>query len=238
MCAPVGAQELPDQSIEFLETIEIADTLADQEEREISIPKPDTTTLMPINDRMVAAMVATSLKSPLLPQGEAKLMRDSIANRKGLWQSVRLMTARAERGISPAAHDTTTLVPFNNLMVATISKSPLLPQGEAKLVRDSIADRKGLRTKARLIKSEDPLYPQAARREGWEGKVVLRVTIGASGDAENITVQTSSGFPVLDESAIQSAKTWRFGPAKDGEFPVSSTVDLPITFNLEDYNKR
>ena len=39
---------------------------------------------------------------------------------------------------------------------------------------------------ARLIKSDRPLYPQVARKEGWEGTVVLRITIGTGGDVENV----------------------------------------------------
>ena len=54
---------------------------------------------------------------------------------------------------------------------------------------------------------------------------------------EKVTTRKSSGFPSLDESAVQSVKTWRFDPAKDGEFPVSTAVDLPIRFNLKEYDR-
>ena len=239
VCPQAGAQGFPDQSIEFLETLEISDTLADQEEREISIPKPDTTTLVPFDDLMVAnLMVATISKTSIVSPDRPTLMRDSIADRKGLWQSVRLMTARAERRISLAALDTTTVVPFNGLMVATISKTAIVVQQDGpkpELARDSIADRKALRKTVRLIKSERPRYPRAARRAGWEGTVVLRIAINSGGAVEKVKTQESSGFPALDESAMQSVKTWRFDPAKDGEFPVPSTVDLPIRFDLEAY---
>ena len=166
-----GTGLVPDESIEFLGTIEIDATLDVQEEREINIPKPETTTL----------------------------------------------------------------VPFNSPMIETIPTRATVSQDNPKLVRDSIADRKGLRKTIRLIKSERPLYPQVARKAGWEGTVVLRITIGADGDVGKVTTQTSSGFPALDESATQSVKTWQFDSAKDGEFPVSAAVDLPIRFDLEKY---
>ena len=236
VCPPAGAQGLSDEPIEFLETIEIADTLDAQEEREIRIPKPDTTTLVPFND----FMVTTIPKTPIVSQHRPQLVRDSTAERKGLRQPVRTMTTRAERRFSLAEPDVTTFRPFNGLMVETIPTPGTVVQGglaqdNPKLVRDSIADHKGLRKTVRLIKSERPLYPQMARKEGWEGTVVLRITIGAGGNVEQVTTQTSSGFPALDESAAQSVKTWRFDPAKDGEFPVSTTVDLPIRFDLEEY---
>ena len=123
ICPPAGAQGLPDQSVEFLDTIEIADTLAEQEERVISIPKPDTTTSMPLND----LIVSTIAKTPIVSQAKRAVARDSIANRKGLWQTVRLTAAPAERRVSLAAVDTTAAAPFNGLKATTISKTSVVP---------------------------------------------------------------------------------------------------------------
>ena len=105
---------MPDQSVEFLETLEIADTVAEEEEREIIIPKPDTTTLVPFDDAMIAKlMVATIARNSIVSPERAALMRDSMADRKGLWQTVRLTAAPAERRVSLAAVDTTAAAPFN-----------------------------------------------------------------------------------------------------------------------------
>ncbi len=234
---PAGAQDFSDQSVEFLETLEIADTLGDEEERVISIPKPDTKTEMSTVMRAKDLLVFTITKNPLVSLAKRDVPRDSIADRKGLWQTIPLMTARAERRFSLAALDTTAATPFNGQQVTMISKNSVAPKErpEPKPPRDSIADRKALRKTVRLIKSERPPYPQVARRQGWEGTVVLRINIGPGGDVENVATQKSTGYDALDESATQSVKTWRFDPAKDGEFPVSSMVDLPIRFNLDEY---
>ncbi len=219
ICPPTWAQDSPDQSVEFLDAVEIADTLAEQEERKISmpIPKPDTMTLVTVNNPMVDEIPRTVSQGRLKP----KLPRDPIANRR----------------ISLAALDTTAATPFNGLPVSTIAKTSIVPQDrpEPELPRDSIADRKGLRKTVRLIKSGRPPYPQTARQQGLEGTVVLRVTVGTGGDVETVATQKSSGVPSLDESATESVKTWQFDPAKDGEFPVSTKVDLPIRFSLEEY---
>ena len=237
LCSPAGAQGSPDQSIEFLETLEIADTLADEEEREFSIPKPDTTTLVPFKSLFKGLIVSTITKTPLVSQAKREVARDSIADRKGLWQSVRLMAPPAERRFSLAALDTTALAPFNGLPVTMISKNSVVPQDrpEPTPPRDSIADRKALRKTVRLIKSERPPYPQVARRQGWEGTVVLRINIGPGGNVENVATQKSTGYDALDESAAQSVKRWRFDPAKDGEFRIATVVDLPIRFDLDEY---
>ena len=237
ICPPAGAQGLPDQSVEFLETLEIADTLADEEERVLSIPKPDTTTEMSTVMRAKDLLVFTIAKTPIVSQAKRAVARDSIANRKGLWQTVRLTAARAERRFSLAALDTTALAPFNGLPVTMISKNSVVPQDrpEPTPPRDSIADRKALRKTVRLIKSERPPYPQVARQRGWEGTVVLRINIGPGGNVENVATQKSTGYDALDESAAQSVKRWRFDPAKDGEFRIATVVDLPIRFDLDEY---
>ena len=195
--------------------------------------KPDTTTLVPLS----GLMGATIPKNSIVSQDRSQLMRDSIADRQGLWKSVRTMT-RTERHISLAEPDVAKVVPFTGLMVATIPKTPIVPQDGSQLMRDSIADRQGLRKTARPIKRDNPPYPRVAKREGWEGTVVLRMNISADGDVGKVTIQESSGYPALDESAMQSAKTWRFDPAKDGEFSVSAVVFAPVTFNLEEHNRQ
>ena len=224
------AQDLPDEPIETLEGMEVSGTVSVQEERKFSIPKPDTTTIMPLSG-LIAADIP---KTPTVSQDGPKIVRDSIADRKGMWKFVRA-SIREEWPIGIVEPDTTTIVPLNGLVVATIPKTPTVSRETSKMVRDSIADRKGLRKPVRLIKSERPLYPQVARTQGWEGIVVLRIVVGTGGDVENVKTQTSSGFPALDESAAQSVKTWQFAPAKDGEFPIATKVDLPVRFSLDDY---
>lgn len=104
----------------------------------------------------------------------------------------------------------------------------------AKMARDSIADIKGIRKPVRPAKAERPPYPQFAREQGWEGTVILRIRVNHGGSVDSVNTQKSSGFPILDESAMHSVKSWRFEPAKDGEFSISSTVDLPIRFDLDE----
>ena len=219
-----------DEPIETLEGMEVSGTFSVQEERKFSIPKPDTTAIMPLSGLIAADIPKTHTVS----QDGPKIVRDSIADRKGMWKFVRA-SIREEWPIGIVEPDTTTIVPLNGLVVAAIPKTPTVSRETSKMVRDSIADRKGLRKPVRLIKSERPPYPQVARKQGWEGVVVLRIIVGTGGDVENVTTQTSSGHPALDESAAQSVKTWRFSPAKDGEFPIATKVDLPVRFSLDEY---
>lgn len=79
-----------------------------------------------------------------------------------------------------------------------------------------------------------PRYPTAARRRGLEGRVVLRVFVGADGRARSVNVRSASPHPILDEAAVETLRRWRFEPARQAGAPVAAWVDVPITFRLRD----
>lgn len=84
----------------------------------------------------------------------------------------------------------------------------------------------------RVLRSEQPPYPAAARRLGEEGSVVLRVRVDALGRAEIVEVATSSGSTRLDEAAVRSVQKWRFDPARTGTQAIAGWVSLKVTFRL------
>jgi len=77
-----------------------------------------------------------------------------------------------------------------------------------------------------------PVYPAIARSRGWQGKVLLRVSVSAEGLSEAVTIHRSSGHEALDESAIAAVEKWQFIPAKRGNTAVACSVIVPIIFTL------
>lgn len=77
-------------------------------------------------------------------------------------------------------------------------------------------------------------YTAAARAEGIEGKLKLRVVIG--GDGAVLTVEVlSSVSPELDAAAVAAVKRWRFRPAMACGKPVAGgTYVLARRFELGD----
>ena len=51
-----------------------------------------------------------------------------------------------------------------------------------------------------------PPYPWAARRLGQEGGVLLRIAISKMGQPTRVEIQRSSGYPLLDESALTTVR--------------------------------
>lgn len=85
---------------------------------------------------------------------------------------------------------------------------------------------------AAYLKNPAPEYPQMALRRGWEGTVLLRVEVLASGKPGQIQVQKSSGRQALDAAALAAVKRWSFVPAKQGDVAQAGWVSVPIDFKL------
>jgi len=87
---------------------------------------------------------------------------------------------------------------------------------------------------ARYRSNPKPEYPGEAKRLHQEGVVLLSVEVSAGGLATDVTLKRSSGFPMLDQAAIQAVKRWTFEPARAASFPVASRVDVPVRFSLSE----
>lgn len=87
---------------------------------------------------------------------------------------------------------------------------------------------------ANYVHNPKPEYPERARREGWEGTVLLQVLVDQEGKSKWVEVSRSSGFESLDGAALEAVKRWRFHPARYGEKRVESWVKIPIIFRLAD----
>ena len=90
------------------------------------------------------------------------------------------------------------------------------------------------RQAARPIASPRPVYPRQARLAGWEGTVVVRMLIAVEGRPAEISVIASSGHKLLDDSAVDAAKRWRFVPASEGGRPTAMVHEVRIRFRLDE----
>ena len=77
-----------------------------------------------------------------------------------------------------------------------------------------------------------PAYPEIARVRGYEGIVLVSAEILPDGRVGNMKIRKSSGYAILDQSAIEAVKPWKFEPAKKSGNPFTVWVELPIKFIL------
>lgn len=86
---------------------------------------------------------------------------------------------------------------------------------------------------AAYLRNPPPRYPLAARRNGEEGTVMLRVLVTADGAAARVELDRTSGSASLDGAALEAVRGWRFVPARRGSQNVEDWVRVPVVFRIE-----
>jgi protein TonB len=82
------------------------------------------------------------------------------------------------------------------------------------------------------LKIGEDYYPDASKRANEEGRCVVTVTVAVDGRITNEAIQTSSGFPRLDEACLKGVHGQRLLPATEDGKPIEKTVSLPIVWKL------
>ncbi len=112
-------------------------------------------------------------------------------------------------------------LPLSAIPSEGIEKNPSPPEKEVRLIYP------------KYVENPNPIYPREARRKGYEGEVLLRVEVLPNGRVGQIEIRRSSGYEILDRSAMETIKQWRFIPAQKGEDRVTFWVNIPIKFQLQ-----
>jgi protein TonB len=121
--------------------------------------------------------------------------------------------------VQPEFHEETTPPPKRppNAKVAPV-KAPSAARPSGTM---SISSAKAL-----AINSPRPEYPYEARSHHVTGSGVCVVSVDPSGAVTDATMTSSTGSPILDNSATSAFRRWRF---KAG---VAPKVKIPITYTM------
>jgi protein TonB len=82
------------------------------------------------------------------------------------------------------------------------------------------------------LKIGEDFYPDASKRANEEGRCIVQMTVAADGRITNESIQTSSGFPRLDEACLKGVHGQRMKPATEAGKPIEKTVSIPIVWKL------
>ena len=83
-----------------------------------------------------------------------------------------------------------------------------------------------------LVRQTTPRYPDLARDAGVEGTVIVQVLVGLDGRVEQAIIAPRGSVLLLDEAALEAARTFVFTPALANNRPVKVWVRLPFRFAL------
>ncbi|GAY23469.1 energy transducer TonB [Sphingobium fuliginis] len=104
---------------------------------------------------------------------------------------------------------------------------PIVPPTPEPVLADATID-------PRALAAFQPDYPGAMIRQGMEGKVVVRVTIGPDGRVTDIERLSAADEAFWIATQRHALRKWRFRPATRDGVPVSSTKVLTVHFRLAD----
>jgi protein TonB len=80
--------------------------------------------------------------------------------------------------------------------------------------------------------AQHPPYPEHARALGLEGRVDLRVTVGAGGEVLQVEVLHSSGVDELDRAAVALLSAGPYAPARRAGVAIASRLRISVPYTL------
>ena len=80
-------------------------------------------------------------------------------------------------------------------------------------------------------------YPDSAKKEKIEGKVIVAIYINENGIVEKTEIKQSVRDD-LDNAAVNSLTAMKWSPAEQKGKPVAVWVSVPIQFKLDDKKKK
>jgi protein TonB len=102
---------------------------------------------------------------------------------------------------------------------------PVVKQEAPKKVNISQGVATGL-----LLQKVQPTYPAIAKAARVQGTVVLQATISKNGSITNLRVQ--SGPAMLQQSALDAVRNWRYKPYLLNGDPVEVETTVNVVFSL------
>ncbi len=83
--------------------------------------------------------------------------------------------------------------------------------------------------RGKVVRKFKPEYPLRARREGWQGVVVLQIVLSSNGTIKNLNLVKSSGYGILDRAAMSAVRGWQFS----SNVPEGCSGKITFRFVLE-----
>jgi protein TonB len=81
-----------------------------------------------------------------------------------------------------------------------------------------------------IVYKVDPVYPDAARRAGTQGLVVLNAVIAQDGSVRRL--RPVAGPVLLAQSALDAVRSWRYTPYRSEGQAVEVETTISVDFRL------
>ncbi|WHU01622.1 energy transducer TonB [Sphingomonas sp. NIBR02145] len=92
----------------------------------------------------------------------------------------------------------------------------------------------GARRDPRYAEDFQPAYPASELRAQRDGRVSVRVLVGADGRVKSVEQVSATSAAFFDATRRQALSKWRFKPATRGGVAEESWMTLSVTFEIKD----
>jgi len=102
----------------------------------------------------------------------------------------------------------------------------------------SAANKQHAKSKARVISilykelNKYFIYPGLAQKRNWQGKVLLSLRVTSNGKINNVQLNSSSGYNILDQAAINSLIKVGYLPKISSWLHYDIDLKLPVVYQL------
>ena len=169
------------------------------------------------------------LKKEPAPKKVAPKTPEEKAPKKTVKKTERKSTDNTEQH-NPVAASTSATAANKS---ATTQSASGAPNTASHAAPASTAQARGSSSEPRFrVPPSAPEYPKASRMRRQEGTVLLEVKLGTQGEQLQVVLLKSSGFPLLDRSALKAVKGWQFLPQEINGQGVRHVVRIPVRFEL------
>jgi TonB family protein len=86
-------------------------------------------------------------------------------------------------------------------------------------------------TSPQILHQVDPEYSEEARKAKYNGTVLLKIVVDATGRVRDVQVIRGVGLG-LDEKAIEAVNKWKFKPGMRNGQPVAVSATIEVNFRL------
>ena len=79
---------------------------------------------------------------------------------------------------------------------------------------------------------EPPIYPRLALKRKQQGEAIIHARVNTEGETEQLELVHSSGYRLLDRSAMDAVASWSFRPARQDGNPITAWIEVPVKFEI------
>jgi TonB family protein len=123
----------------------------------------------------------------------------------------------------------------NSIVLHRNKKTPKSKSHSAVVYKSRLPDKQSIQPiiKPIVVSKEELVYPVEAVKNEIEGSVLIKLFVTKKGEVNTVTIDSTSGYSILDSAAVSYAKRMKFLPAESNGNPRDIWLTMVFRFLFE-----